>query len=220
MFKFLKQNKNIIMIATGLFIVSMSVLMFFLNSDPQAKINNHELKTSVIDSTSVKSNPEEERIYRDLVKNQDDPIVVIGLNGMVDFTSLDFASTTGYKKDEIKNQLFLSMIQSDDLGTFLKAFGKVIDTEEQLNLVGPYRFKNMAGEYRYYMSSLTPVMQNGKINKIAITLRDITDDLNKDTKATDPNTAEQDKKKYFGTPIGDKKGSDKSLNNKIANTNV
>lgn len=176
MLKYLKKNKNIMIAAVGLFIVSMSVLLMFLNQEP---LNKDELKTSVVEASSVKSHQEEERHYREVVKNEEDPIVVIGMNGLIDFSSADFAELTGYKNEQIKGQLYFSFINPEELSTFLSGFGKVIDTEKPVLLVGPYRFKDSSGNYRYQIGSLYPVNADGKLTRIAISIRDITSELQK-----------------------------------------
>lgn len=214
MFKFLKQNKNILMVAFGLFIVSMSTLLFFLKEDPHTGKLNEDLKTSVVESVSMKSHQEDEKIYRDITKNSDDGIIVIKINGMVDFVSWNLEEIAGYREDDIKGTLFFKMISPQDLSTFLEAFGKVIDKEAPLSLVGPYRIQNSNGEFHYYIGSMHPISWNGKIAKIALTLRDINETVE------DGETSEQDEKHYPGKRIRDEKENKDSLDNKIANNKV
>jgi PAS domain S-box-containing protein len=176
MLNYLKQNKNIFMAATGIFIVSMSVLMIFLNSEPQSK---EDLKADVVNSGTVTETLDQEKSYRQIIQNQEDPMIVMGVDGLINYNSWDLEATTGYKPNDLKGQLFFNYINPDELATFLGAFAKVIESEEPVTMVGPYRFKDANGEYHYHMGAIYPIIENGKIVKLAITTRDITQEMQK-----------------------------------------
>ena len=65
--KYFKQNKNIIITALTLFMVSMSVLLLFLNEHPK---ENEDIHTNVMTSSHSKGEQKEEENYRDIANNQ------------------------------------------------------------------------------------------------------------------------------------------------------
>lgn len=185
MLKYLKQNKNIFIVAIGLFIASMSTLLFFLNDAPESHL---QLKTDVVDSITLKSRQEEERVYRELLENHSDPIIILGLDGTIHFASWEFEANGGYRHKELKGELFFSLLHPDDLGTFMAAFGKVIETEKILTMIGPYRLRYKNGEYSVHMGSLHPLKEGEKILKLGITTRDISNEIeqkNEETESTE-----------------------------------
>lgn len=176
MLTYIKQNKNIFIVTLGLFIASMSALLFFLNDDHNL---HEELKTNVVDSIALKSYQEEEKRYRDLLGNHEDPIIILNLDGTIDFVSWDFGVAAGYKQKELKGELFLGLLHPEDLGTFMSAFGKVIGTEEALTMIGPYRLRDSLGAYRVNMGSVYPIKEEKKVVKIGLTTRDISYEIEK-----------------------------------------
>lgn len=215
MLKHLKQNKNIVLVALGLFMASMSVLFFFLKDDQQG---HHELKANIVDSISFKTHQEEEKLYREMIHNEKDQVIVIGLDGLIKFVSWDFEAKTGYHGKDIKNTLFFSYLNPDDLSIFLEAFGKVIDSESALSMVGPYRIKDHKGQYHFHIGSLYPIIEHEKVVEIAIATRDITEELKKDSTTADPHN---DPQQPIHTPINEeendpeRKPSDKDKDKKI-----
>jgi PAS domain S-box-containing protein len=170
MLKYLKQNKNVIVAAFTLFIVSMSAIIFFLGSDHELKKN--EYKAQVI---ADQHSPEQlEEKYRVLSHNEKNPFLVLSTDGTIEFVSPDFEKATGFKQDELKHQLYLLFINSEDLSIFLGAFAKILESAETLNMIGPYRFREKSGEYHFQMGSAVPVLKKeGRIEYIILIIKDI-----------------------------------------------
>lgn len=171
MLKYVQQNKQVIVVAVALFIVSMSALLFFLgsNTDFQA----HDLKTNVIESADHKPVQNEETHYRQLLKNNEDPFVVMKVNGSIDFISSNFESTLGYSEKEAQTQVFFNLLNPDDLSVFLGGFGKVLQSEQGVTIVGPYRIRNQKGDYHLHIGSAVPIVVKGKIEEIVLSTKDI-----------------------------------------------
>lgn len=174
------------MVAVTLFVVSMSTLLFFMGGNDD--INNHDLKTSVVEENSikesidVKSLQEDEKNYRKLVNNQEDPVFVMHIDGTISFASWDVETIMGYKPGELEHQVFFLLIHPEDLSTFLGAFGKVVQTKQAVPMVGPYRLRDQKGEYHLNVGSLIPVIEHGNIDSIAISTKDIGQKENKEKK--------------------------------------
>jgi PAS domain S-box-containing protein len=176
MLQFLRSNKNILVVALGIFIVSMTSLMFFLNTQNQTEVS-HETKADVLDSVMVHSHYNEEKAIREELGNNDDAVVVIGIDGKINFASWDYEKITGLSPDDLEEQLFFSYVHPEDLAIIFGAFGKVIESGKATTMVGPYRVLTNEGEYKVNMASLYPLKENEKVNRIAITVKEISQEM-------------------------------------------
>ncbi len=173
MYNFFRQNKHILLVAAGVFIVSMTALLLFLNTENKS---NADLNTDVL-SSDANNNDNSESHYRDLFQNQSDPIVVVGLDGHINFTSWNYEAVTGFTSQELKGQLFFSLINSEDLPAFFSAFGKVVETGKPQSAVGPFRIIDKDGNYHTSMGSVYPVIEQNKVTMIGIVAKDISSQL-------------------------------------------
>jgi|GEM_PF-2410715 len=170
---FFRQNRNILVVALSVFIVSMTALMLFLNTPGK---DGTELKTDVLQSDSGGTATTEAN-YRNLFESGEDPFAVIKLDGHIIFTSGNFSATTGFSVDELRGKLIFSLIDGNDLTTFFSAFGKVIETGKPVMMIGPFGLVNRYGEYKTSMASIYPVMEEGRVSKIGIMIKDISEKL-------------------------------------------
>ena len=206
MFSYWQHNKNVILAAVALFIVSLTALLFFLSEDTA---NHGELKADVVDSLTLKSEMEEEKSYRDEIGEQEGPFIVVKPDGLIDFMSWEYETMTGYAKDDVKEELFFSFIHPEDLPKIISAFGKVIANGTPMMMIGPYRMRNSNGEYHFHIASLYPVMKHDKVEKIAFVCRDITAELEETEKNEQQEAAEEEENKVsHGKKIRDEKEND------------
>ncbi len=185
------------MVAVTLFVVSMSTVLFFFGSngnqtDLKADVVAHE---TAMESIDVQSHQEEEKSYRKLVNNQEDPVFVMNMDGSIKFSSGDVENTLDYKQGDLKDQIFFLMMNPEDLSSFLGAFSKVMQDKTQVLMVGPYRLRDKNGEYHLHMGSLTPIVSNGVLEGIAVSSKDISKKVDKDA---------QDKKLKPAKPVKSK----------------
>lgn len=173
MYNFFRHNKNILLVASSVFITSMTSLLLFLNTEGGG---SQELKADVVGTGSVHSE-EMETKYRELFNNHEDPVVVLGLDGNISFASGNFESETGFANEKLKSSPLFSYLHPEDLPTFFAAFGKVVATGKPVTMIGPFRIRDSKGEYHFNMGSVYPVIEDGKVQSIGITTHDITDTL-------------------------------------------
>lgn len=173
MFNFFRQNKHILFVSLGVFVVSMTMLMVFLNTENK---ESHELAADVISAESIPEMGEETK-YRDLFQNQEDPVLVLGLDGRIGFVSKNVEEATGFTEMDLEETLYSIYIHPDDLPVFFAAFGKAIATGKAETMVGPFRVRDRNGEYHYNMGSVYPVMEENKVAGVGVTMKDITDHL-------------------------------------------
>lgn len=176
MFKYITQNKNIIMVAVALFIVSMSTLMFFIGNNNELK-HSSDFKADIIDVMKMKSPEEQEKKYRELAHNEKDSIVVLNLENSVEFMSADLESSLGYTQDEIAHQPFYKLIHPEDLAIYLGGFGQVLKTQQTVNVVGPYRMRNKNSDYQMHIATAVPSLEENKVTHIILVIRDISESM-------------------------------------------
>lgn len=175
MYHYWRSNRNVILTAVAMFVVSMTALLFFLtHSQPYS---SHELKANVVDSMSLQSHQEKENNYRELLDNEKDPVLVVNVEGTIEFASWDFELVSGHKTDELEGEQFYPMIHPDDLPAFIADFGKTISSQQPQNIVGPFRMRTGQDAYRIFMASFYPLEEDDKVIRIAIVARDITNEV-------------------------------------------
>jgi len=175
----IKQNKNVIMVAVTLFVLSMSTILFFFGvngEDAQKDLHANLIEGSTVtEAIDVKSLQEKEKNYRTLMNNQEDSVFVMHVDGTIEFASWDVENILEYKPEELEHQVFFLMLHPDDLSTFLGSFGKVIQNKKAVSVVGPYRLRDKNGEYHLHMGSLTPILNDGNVEEIVISSKDISE---------------------------------------------
>jgi len=176
MYNYLKNNKNVILIAVAMFTVSLTALFVFLSGDFTG--HNKDLGANIVNLESTKENVETKDSYEYILKDHDGPLVIIGSDGLVQFSSDEFNEMAGYTEKDTKDQLFYSYIHPEDLAMFVGAFGKTLSSESAVMMIGPYRMRDADGEYNLQMASFYPIKEDENVVKIVIVIKDITSDLN------------------------------------------
>jgi PAS domain S-box-containing protein len=162
---FFVQNRNIILVSLGVFVVSMTTLLFFLNTGGNLNSLN-DLKTDVISSAFPEATDQQDKEYRDLFQNREDPFLLISLDGSVDYASGNFETATGLNPKDLKDQTYFSFVNPDDLPIVLSAFGKTLEKGEVESMIGPYKVLDGNGEYY-------PIKKDDKVIAVGIVNRDI-----------------------------------------------
>lgn len=215
MFKFLRENRNILMVAFGLFIASMSTVMIFLND---GQVSPHEIKTDVVDALNTQQNMQDENTYRSYLKDSEDPFIVIGVDGKVVFVSWDYLSESGYGQNDFKDKSFFELLSADDTAVFMSSFGKALKDGNPISPVGPFKLRDAKGDYHFNIGSMVPISENGSVDKIILSVRDITPQLqNGGTDGEDSNAKTDNTKSFPGKKIKEQQSQD-GMTNKFAST--
>lgn len=219
MYNFWKNNKNVILIAVAMFVVSITVLLFLLTEE-HTQTNN--LTANVMQSAKTAGHEKSEQEYRNKFASNNEPFIVLGLDGKIDFASWDYREFSGYSDEELTDQMIFTLVDPADLPMLVASFGEVVATQDAKSMVGPYKIKNKDGEYRTHIASLYPILEDDKVVGVIFNPKDITDaispveeiDSNQQTTTdtTDNNNMtpnEQDteggaeQKIYYGPKIGE-----------------
>lgn len=153
-------KRKMFIIATGMFLVTMSSVFFMMN-DNKLDINHDEVKAFVLQENDADV-PQDETFYRELLNNEKDDILVLSNESTVEVTSTEF--------HEVKDQNFFTLVHPDDIPEVGNA---LIEVTESDNSVGPVRLKASTGEYKPYVISMESVENEaGEKVSTALTLKD------------------------------------------------
>lgn len=186
MYNYWRSNKNVILTGVALFMVSLTALLYVLAGET----GSHSLKANVVDSIAIKSQMEQDKVFRSMVDDHQGPLVVVETHGLIEFSSWDFESAMGYKAEDIKHDLLYGFIHPDDLSIFLAGFGKVLTSQEPVSMLGPYRMRTLNGDYRVHIATLHPIKNEEAVESVIVTILDITEEVEGPT--------EQENKKEMG----------------------
>lgn len=172
----LSQNRKIAITAVSLFIVSFSVMLFFLKTDG----NTHDaLKTNVLHSggeqteEAVVEEVDVEAKYRAEMGGGTDPLFVINAEGVFNFTSEDFCELLEVKCEELTGSQFIDYVNNNDHSTFLSAYTKLIQDGEKVDAVGPFRMKS-GDEEKLILFTAQPILEKKKVTEIIFSAKDLT----------------------------------------------
>ncbi len=170
---FFSQNRNIILVSLGVFIASMSGLMFFLNNGGSEVSMMKDLKTNVIESSWAGKENAEDTEYRELFKNEEDPFLLLHLDGSIRYVSANFSESTGLGTADLEEKTYFSFINHEDLPIVLSAFSKTLGDADTQTMVGPFRMLDGDGEFRIYMGSFHPVIEDDDVAAVGAVIHDI-----------------------------------------------
>ena len=136
-----------------------------------------QLKTSILNSENHEENvvslDQIEESYRNYTKGENDPIIVLNLDGTIEFIGKAFIEQSGFSTTQLKGKSFYALLNKNDLTDFMTSFGKTIASEEPAMMLGPYKMRNSANKYQFYMGSLYPILKNEKVSKLVMSLKNI-----------------------------------------------
>ena len=119
----------------------------------------------------------EERL-RSLVQNGNDLIGIIDEKGNYKFVSSNVKELIGYSVEELVGDSAFRYVHPDDTGWLRSVLEKM--TEQEMLTVGPFRFQNRRGEWRWLETTVSNHLQNPAILGLVINSKDITEKKQKD----------------------------------------
>lgn len=166
----LNQSRKIALIAVGIFVVSISILFVFTQ---KSSFMSGDLKTQILGLGTNHGQTAE----------TSDPSIVIQPDNKILYASPSFKEALGYKDEDLKNEDFFGLIHSDDTGEVAKFITKIVQDQNELKNLGPYRIKTADSQYKVYMASASVKISGSKVTQIVISMKDITkniEDINND----------------------------------------
>lgn len=146
-----------------LFIVSTSVLLYFLIARFSAKINK-----------SAMALHESEERFRYLVKNSSDSLVIINADGSQKYVSPGAERMTGYPIPELEGKTLDTIIHPDDMPNIIAAWDEAIAHPDKIVTV-QYRHIHKEKQWVFCEAVAQSFLNEPAINGVIASVRDITD---------------------------------------------
>jgi PAS domain S-box-containing protein len=119
----------------------------------------------------------EER-FRSLVQNGNDLIGIVDKDGNYTFVSSNVKEQIGYSAEELVGKSAFQFIHPEDVRPLTAILGTMV---EQVKLtIGPFRYKNGRGEWRWLETTVSNHLQNPAILGLVVNAKDITEKKQKE----------------------------------------
>lgn len=185
--KGISQNKKIAIAAISIFVVSLSMMMFFLGKgngfeNGQANLLHESGGEAASGSDNGESalNAEAaalEETYRSELGNKSDPVFALYPSGKFKYTSEDFCNLVKKDCETLKGKLFYNLVNSKDLPTFISAHSEVLAQKKKIESMGPYRMISDDHEIIVMFSAVPIFDEDDALESIAFSVKDITEQV-------------------------------------------
>jgi PAS domain S-box-containing protein len=177
----LGENRKIAIVVISIFVVSIISVVFLVGKD-HLPSSGENLKIDVLDvvgghGDSHGDSYKQESVYRKILENTEDPVFAIETDGTIAYLSSGFEAQLGYDLGELKEELFFTLISEKDLPSLAAKFTELIDNENVLDSIGPFRINTKDGDHRYILISATHLEEKDHSGKIVGTIKDITESI-------------------------------------------
>lgn len=171
-----RTKRNMFIIATSIFLVTMSTVFFLADKD-KISVDTEHIQASVLHASDIDA-VKDESGYRNLLENNEDAFAIVNADRTFRYLSDNLENTHGYTLDETEDINVLTFIHPKDLPTFGNSLIEYNQELETKSNIGPIRIKTKSGEYIPYMVTLVPIKTDeGKKAATAILLKDISTPL-------------------------------------------
>ena len=169
-------KRKMFVIATSIFMVTMSTVLFLVGEDKIA-VESEDLQAFVLTDNQIE-NKLDEAEYRELLEIKNDEFAIVNSERYFEFFTKNLEEIHGYKLDENLDMNALSLVHPKDLTEFANTLMEYNKDPKIRSGIGPIRIKTISGEYIPYLIELKPIVDE-KGHKIgsAVILKDISTPL-------------------------------------------
>jgi len=174
-------KRKIFVIAMCVFLVSLSTVLFFAG-DKQFPIETHteDMQTFIMRSHDM-DHEKNEIFYRNFLNNHQDDIFIINPDTTIKLFTENWKNEFGYETQNVIDQNFFTFVHPKDLPFFANIFIEIIQKDEKVEGIGPFRMKDINGQYKLYIATGIPLKnENSEILEIALILRDVSTPMGSD----------------------------------------
>ncbi|MDA1060464.1 MAG: PAS domain S-box protein [bacterium] len=175
----ISQNNKIAISVLAIFMVSFSIMLFFLGDTGGIDYK----KADVLDS-GAHSSVEESVSDKDLgaifsahLENTSDPSFLTDAKGKIEFASDSFCKILGSKCKRVIGEKLFNYINPEDLEAFVDDYTTLVQGDEQTHSMGPYRIRKNVTEVLLLLSAELVLDENNKISGILFSVRDLTEQV-------------------------------------------
>ncbi|HUC79868.1 MAG TPA: PAS domain S-box protein [Flavisolibacter sp.] len=119
-----------------------------------------------------------EEKFRSLVQHSNDLLAIIDKDGVYKFVAQSVEILLAHPEEKLLGTCCFSFVHPDDLPTVRKSIDEM--PQGKSVFIGPYRFKNAAGEWRWLETIVSDHLENPAIGGLVVNARDITEKVQKD----------------------------------------
>lgn len=180
MLKF-SQNLKILVAALSVFVISLSVILFFLESHDTTleEVQTNVLSHSGAEEEEGAENPLEQ-VYREKIEDEDVeelPFFVTDAGGKFVYLTEEFCELLERSCKKLAGKVLFEYVNAKDLPELVVADTRVINKKEPLKGAGPYRLDAQEKE-KVLIFNVYPILNNNKqISKMIFAVKDITDQV-------------------------------------------
>ncbi|MFA5542522.1 MAG: sensor domain-containing diguanylate cyclase [Bacilli bacterium] len=120
-----------------------------------------------------------ERNLREIIENTKDIIYRLDINGNFTYLSKAWTTQLGRGVLEVLGNSFVPFVHPDDVDLLVDFFNRIKETTSHQSVYG-YRLKHIEGEYKYYESTASAIVEDGIVIGYAGIARDITEVIIRD----------------------------------------
>ena len=191
----ISQNKKIALSAVAIFIVSFSIMLFFLGDNPGG-LNSAE--TNVLNSgghgEQSESNDSVVKYSEELVSlalKAEEPIFVVSAEGIFERANSNFCNILDFECDKLKGKKLFDFISKDDIADLVSAHSELILYGKNMDGIGPIKFTNKKSERLLLLSAKPLGDDKGKVSHIIFAAKDLTEIIKNFRKVDKEKTEEQ-----------------------------
>lgn len=171
MTKFLLKQKKVFILTFTFLIILLTTT--FIVSESNLNIDHNELQTFVIKHDDIET-VQSEDFYREVLNNQTNEIFILKKDTTIEFSTETWREDFGYYKDELEGANFFTFIHPKDLPYFANEIVELVNTEEKIDGIGPFRIKDYNGEYSLFIANAIPLVdEEGELQRIGLILIDV-----------------------------------------------
>lgn len=165
---FFTQNKKIAIAALAIFIVSFSVMLFFLDGNQLELENTH---TNVLDSSH------EEEVISFEEPDNNEIAFVTDPEGSFIHTTNNFCRLLKLSCSEFEGKKYYDYINSNDLNDLILVQTKLVNDGNTIEAIGPYRMIQGKNEILVLLSAEPILDKDGKVKFITYHIKDLTEQV-------------------------------------------
>mgnify|MGYP000710311201 CR=1 FL=1 len=174
----LTQNKKILIAALTIFLMSFSIMLFFLDGYKLELDNTH---TNVLESShhGDSHDNDHENLNHPVEELYDEEDIYFKTNtsGTLKFTSNNFCRLLKISCSEFEGQQYYDFINTTDLSDLISVHTKLVEEGKKIDAIGPYRMIQGNHEILVLLSAKPILDEEGNVEEIVYQIKDLTEQV-------------------------------------------
>jgi len=149
-------------------------------------------------STEAETVVTEKIDFKKIIGETKDPVLVINAEGKVEYANEKFCDMISVKCEKFMGILFFDFINSKDLSGFVSTHGKLLQSGEKIDGIGPFRLLKGKNEI-IVLFDAKPLLKDEKVFAVSLKAKDITEKVNELNKGNSENAEDTIENPQEGT---------------------